>query len=130
MKKQQRFQNDGLTGGEQRLESVAAPHSRQRTLMTSWIDADRIRELERRVAELESDIANAVKYAKLYEPDYPWETSTASEVSWALGSSLQGVAAANKDLHRVLQRLIDDGKVTMSELLAYGAAVRSGSPSN
>jgi len=86
---------------------------------------NRIRALECRVEDLESDIANAVKYAKEYEPDYPWSEGTASEVSWALGCSLQGTAAANNDLHRIFQLLIKSGKVTMGELLEYNRIARN-----
>ena len=83
------------------------------------------RESECRVEDLTSDIQNAVKYAKECETDYPWtESPTASEVCWALTSAITGVNAANKDLHAVLQLMIDDGLVTIAKLLEYGKRAR------
>jgi hypothetical protein len=62
------------------------------------------RELMKKVDELESDIAHAVKEGKQYDPDYPWtENPTASEVAWALGQGKLGVCAANDNLHEQLQ---------------------------
>lgn len=44
----------------------------------------------------ERDVAHAHSEAKRRCPDYPWMLKTASEAVWALGESLLGVEAANK----------------------------------
>jgi ElaB/YqjD/DUF883 family membrane-anchored ribosome-binding protein len=66
-------------------------------------ERERVATLQKRVAELEADIANAQKRAKDYCPDYPWHLGTASEVMWALGAGRKGVLSANDDLHKMLK---------------------------
>lgn len=58
-----------------------------------------------KITELEADIANAVREAKRRDPDYPFTEDTASEAVWALGESLRGTEAANKDCHDRLAEL-------------------------
>ena len=60
------------------------------------------------IIKLNKDIANALEQAKEALPDYPWDTqddNKASQVAWALTSALSGVAAANYDLHKQLERI-------------------------
>lgn len=61
--------------------------------------------LRKQIDELKLDIANAVKYAKEYAPDYPWKLNTASEVMWTLGEGYKGVCQANNDLHNKIDEL-------------------------
>ena len=55
--------------------------------------------------KLRSDVEYAMKEAKLREPDYPWSLNTATEAVWALGESMLGVMAANKDCHEKIAEL-------------------------
>lgn len=108
--------------------------------MTSWTEAHastverddephdprdaEIARLREEVAELKSDIAHAQKYAKEYEPDYPWQLGTASEVMWCLGESLHGVEKAVRDWQRTANLMIAAGLVTIEQLCEYGLKAR------
>jgi hypothetical protein len=62
----------------------------------AWIDGSAAERT--RAEEAEADIANAVKFAKEYDPEYPWELSnTASEAVWALGEGGIGAERARQD---------------------------------
>ena len=54
-----------------------------------------------------TDFENALHYAKLSQPDYPWSASpTMSEIVWALTTAYEGCSASNDDLHKLLQILL------------------------
>lgn len=61
--------------------------------------------------KLKADIDHAVKCAKEYRPDYPWQLNTASEAVWALGQSATGIEKANDDLHKIINKLKADNEV-------------------
>lgn len=71
----------------------------------------------RLLREAESDIKNAVRWARECEPEYPWKDHTASEVSWALGSAYRGCDLAVGDWQRTVQQLIADGFVTLPQVM-------------
>lgn len=64
-------------------------------------------ELTAENAAMKSDIANAVKCAKEYEPDYIFILNTASEAVWACGEGGKGASLACTDLHNEINRLKD-----------------------
>lgn len=66
-----------------------------------------------RLAELESDVANAYKCAKDHVPDYPWpeepdKSCQASMAVWACGTSYEGVNKACDDWIRLFKHLAPD----------------------
>lgn len=73
----------------------------------TYVTTDELEAITTLLARNDSDvdINHAVKEAKRRVPDYPWTLNTASEAVWALGESLSGVKAANKDLHKMLAEL-------------------------
>jgi hypothetical protein len=63
---------------------------------------------QRRLAELESDVANAYRCAQDYSPDYPWDSDPdkscqASTAVWACGESYKGVTAACNEWRRLFK---------------------------
>jgi len=66
------------------------------------------RDSEEFIKTLEEDLSHAERQAKEAQPDYPWEdreTSRASQIAYALCTAIQGVEAANSDLHKKIGEL-------------------------
>jgi len=70
---------------------------------------DRIAVVEKERDDARSDIANALRNAKEYVPDYPWDSQTdnkASQISWALGEAYKGVRLACDDLREIISAMM------------------------
>jgi len=89
---------------------------------------------QRRLAELESDVANAYHCAKKYVPDYPWpnepdKSCQASTAVWACGQSYKGVSAACNDWRRLFAHLAPEAysallEMTKNDWKAYDSLVK------
>jgi hypothetical protein len=86
-----------------------------------WCDADevlsRFAQKDTRIAELEEDVAHALKEAKDVVPDYPWGDGdvTLPQIIWALTSTIEGIMLANSDLHQRITELESELKLAWSD---------------
>ncbi len=84
-------------------------------------DSERITRLERENEALRHDIANAVRCAKQYCPDYPWTLHTASEAVWACGEALVGTKAAIGDWDATVKLLEAKLALATGQLMAVNS---------
>lgn len=94
----------------------ASQGERWRLLYPQLVDKMRrvYKAMRERAEKAEADIANAVKYAKEYCPDYPWKDNTASEVMWALGEGYRGVSQACAEWEEKCEKAEAEQKQTIS----------------
>lgn len=76
---------------------------------------------QRRLAELESDVANAYTCAKKHVPDYPWaaepdKSCQASTAVWACGTAYEGVSKACEDWRRLFAHLAPEAYASLMEM--------------